>query len=309
MKYSSIISDKIDVGLQAENDAGEDFFINKSKGFDFYSGYVMLKNAGIVKQLILGDYTLQFGQGLMLWSGPSFGKANFTSASKMPVGIKKYGSSGEIDFFRGGAVTFQIKKMEFTTFLSYKNIDARLLDTISEGTRSFSSFLSTGFHRTPTEKLNEKSVKEMVMGSNVSVKWDNFHYGITLARHSFDAYYSPPDQPYNAYTFRGKNITGAGTDFRWRLKKALFFGELATGNKHLAGLAGVDFYPHSLISVSFIYRNLSPGYFARINNPFTEYSSKTMSREVTWLPQLHLLNSPDFRLMLMCLNHPGSGTM
>ena len=40
-----------------ENDPGEDFFRGDNpQGFDFYSAYVMVNNAGPVKTFLAGDY-------------------------------------------------------------------------------------------------------------------------------------------------------------------------------------------------------------------------------------------------------------
>ncbi|QIL41983.1 helix-hairpin-helix domain-containing protein [Pedobacter sp. HDW13] len=58
--YASIIS----AALTFDKDAGEKFI---GKPFDFFSANVTLSKLDKVKKLVLGDYTLQFGQGLTLW--------------------------------------------------------------------------------------------------------------------------------------------------------------------------------------------------------------------------------------------------
>src|SRR5690606_23158683 len=64
-------------GVTAEKDAGEPFGWQPGKrlyGFDFYSAHVQLYDRGAFKTIALGDYQLQFGQGLLLSSGFSVGK-------------------------------------------------------------------------------------------------------------------------------------------------------------------------------------------------------------------------------------------
>ena len=46
LKYSFRYKDKIDAGLIGETDAGEQFWGQYHKGFDFYSGYLQLANFG-----------------------------------------------------------------------------------------------------------------------------------------------------------------------------------------------------------------------------------------------------------------------
>ena len=74
-KYGFNYRNKIRFGITAEKDPGEEFFAGTQKqGFDFYSAHLFLKDFGVVKALALGDYQLQFGQGLAIWNGLSMGK-------------------------------------------------------------------------------------------------------------------------------------------------------------------------------------------------------------------------------------------
>jgi hypothetical protein len=57
--YSNILS----AAITLDKDAGEKFV---GKPFDFLSGNIALFKLGRLKKLVLGDYTLQFGQGLTL---------------------------------------------------------------------------------------------------------------------------------------------------------------------------------------------------------------------------------------------------
>ncbi len=75
-KYAFNYHNKIRFGITAEKDAGEQFFAgNQKNGFDFYSAHFFLQDFGIVKDLAIGDYHLQFGQGLALWTGMGSSKS------------------------------------------------------------------------------------------------------------------------------------------------------------------------------------------------------------------------------------------
>ena len=63
-RYKFSYKDKISFGVTAEKDAGEQFFKGaQAKGFDFYSAHLMVKDLGIVKTIVVGDYHANFGQG------------------------------------------------------------------------------------------------------------------------------------------------------------------------------------------------------------------------------------------------------
>ncbi|MFN3695744.1 MAG: ComEA family DNA-binding protein, partial [Ignavibacterium sp.] len=64
IKYSN----QIQAGIIFDKDAGEKDFN------DFNSFHINAKDIGMIKNFILGDYVLEFGQGLMLWSPYSFSK-------------------------------------------------------------------------------------------------------------------------------------------------------------------------------------------------------------------------------------------
>lgn len=84
----------LSIGFTAEKDAGEQFFAGTQKsGFDFYSAHLFLKNQGKLKQLAIGDYQVQFGQGLTYWSGIAFGKSsNVMLIKKSALGLKAWKS-------------------------------------------------------------------------------------------------------------------------------------------------------------------------------------------------------------------------
>ena len=75
-----------------------------------------------MKKLVLGDFALQFGQGLTMWAGSGFGKgAGITTIAKQDFGLKPYSSVNEASFLRGIATAFSFKKISFTPFFLKKN--------------------------------------------------------------------------------------------------------------------------------------------------------------------------------------------
>lgn len=117
--YGTIVS----AAITFDKDAGEKFI---GKPFDFFSGNIALYKLGKIKKVVIGDYTLQFGQGITLWSGFSFGKGpDVTSVAKKDLGLKPYTSANEYSFLRGASATINLhKNFDLTPFVSFRNLDA-----------------------------------------------------------------------------------------------------------------------------------------------------------------------------------------
>ena len=105
-RYKYNYGNHISFGITAEKDAGEEFFKgSQPNGFDFYSAHFFLRNQGKIKQLAIGDYQAQFGQGLTFWSGLAFGKsADIMLVKRSAVGLKPYTSADENLFMRGAGI-------------------------------------------------------------------------------------------------------------------------------------------------------------------------------------------------------------
>nr|MBP6335195.1 helix-hairpin-helix domain-containing protein [Bacteroidia bacterium] len=77
LRYKYQFSDRIRFGFTAEKDPGEYFFNNsRTNGFDFYSGHLIYKSKSFIRQIIIGDFAMQHGQGLVMWSGMGLGKSS-----------------------------------------------------------------------------------------------------------------------------------------------------------------------------------------------------------------------------------------
>ena len=165
LRYGFNASDRIRFGLTAEKDAGEVLpFIsvndsvlkllhgNKPVFPDFLSAYAYVSDLGILKKAILGDYHLEFGQGLSLWSGLNFGKSAAACDVKyFGRGIRPSTSVNENHFFRGAAATLGNHDLDLTIFYSDQKVDGNLLPADSLGNESISSLPESGNHRSINE--------------------------------------------------------------------------------------------------------------------------------------------------------------
>ena len=277
IKYSFNYNDKIKFGLIASKDAGEEFFKGSQKnGFDFYSAYFQIIGKGIIKNLIIGDYKLQFGQGLTLNTGMSFGKTpDAINLSKNFNTISPNVSSNNGGFLRGIATTFEIKHFDISIFLSSRKVDANVTatDTLTQEALYVSALQETGYHRTPGEIADKNVINELLYGYNISFKNKNLRIGTTAYTIQFDAAINKAIVPYNQFEFQGKKNSNLGIDYMYHLTHLVFFGEAAVGsNGHYAYLSGLQTNFDNLFSLSCIYRNYQKEYQNLKANSFGENS-------------------------------------
>ena len=176
LRYRYSFQEIVSAGMVMEKDAGERLF-NRNSGMDHLSAHLALFKLGRIKKLVLGDYSLQFGQGLTLWSGFAFGKGpDVTSVAAKDLGLKPYTSANESVFFRGAATTINlIKNIDLTTFVSFRKLDASL-KILPDGNFTLSNINSSGLHRTQTELKNRKSLNTASLWGHLAIYYRQSEY-------------------------------------------------------------------------------------------------------------------------------------
>lgn len=106
-RYDGSVSSHFGIRIAGEKDAGEAFFKGAQKyGFDHYSGSMYLKNVRWLKNVVVGDYRLNFGQGLVLGSSMMSGKgAGVDAVRRFGEGVRPVATTNESRLFRGMAFT------------------------------------------------------------------------------------------------------------------------------------------------------------------------------------------------------------
>jgi hypothetical protein len=266
LRYSFGYAGRVYFGVTAEKDAGEVFFrSNNPYGFDFYSAHFQLNTGGWLKTLTAGDFRADFGQGLVLWSGLSFGKsAMVLNAMRYNSGLRKYSSSGENRFMRGAGATFRLRPLDVSLFYSRKAIDATVAAGDGNGRAAeVSSFPADGYHRTPAEIAKKRAVTEQIAGANISVTRTDWHIGATAVHYGYDVTLVPTRYIYNRFAFTGKSHSNYSLDFRFRLGDVNFYGEQALGqNGAWAMLYGAQMLIDEQLGVNVLYRRYARDYHA-----------------------------------------------
>lgn len=285
-RYRFKYRNNVSFGFTAEKDEGEEFFKGTQKqGFDYYSGHLYLRDIGRIKQLAIGDYQAQFGQGLTFWSGFGFsGKGAYTMNIKRSApGIIPYTSVNENLFMRGAAGTVALGNIEVSTFFSKKKIDGNRLDPEdiligNDEALAVTSFQESGFHRTTAEVADKHAIPETQYGGHVAFKTRKVNIGVTAAHIEFDADLQRNLQPYNQFDFNSNQSTNIGLDYNFVIRNLNFFGEVARSeNGGMAYLSGVLMAIDSKVSLSVLYRNYARDFqgirsaaFSESSNPWNE---------------------------------------
>lgn len=269
LRYRYQYRNLLSFGLTAEKDAGEQFFRGaQSKGFDFYSFHVFLSRWGRIKTLVLGDYTVNLGQGLVQWQGMGFGKsASVLDIKKQSATIMPYRSLGESNFNRGVAAVFERRHWQASLFFSYKKISGNLLDSMD----AFSSLGSSGYHRTANEQADRNKIGHVSTGGNLSYHTASFDIGLNMIWNRFSHSLHKSSDPYQAFSPDGRSFWNGSIDYGYTFRNLHWFGELATDRTfHPAFLTGLVMAVDPRVDLSMVWRNLNKKYASIFGNAFTE---------------------------------------
>lgn len=257
----------LSIGVTMEKDPGEQIFGKTQKyGFDFYSAHAYYAGGKWLKKAVIGDYQMQIGQGLALWTGYGFSKtAEASSVRKNANGLRPYTSTDEVRFLRGAGVELGYDNFSLTTFASYKGVDGsvEMLDTLDdESARMASSINMTGNHRTTSELARKNSLKELIYGANLKYQTRIFQVGVSAVHQSYDAYYQREDRLINKYQFRGESLLNLSADYTLVLRNISLFGEVAySGSSNaVAVLQGASLAIGRTATLSALYRHYPKDY-------------------------------------------------
>lgn len=277
-------SKKIQAGILFDKDAGE------KKINDFSSFHLNIKDYGLLNNLVLGDYVLEFGQGLMLWSPYSFSKG---SDAVFPVKrndktIKPYTSSTEYDFMRGGAIKIDLSEFSLIAFYSSKKIDANV-DSV---TNKITSTPKTGLFLTENDLKKKNRVTENIFGGRFIYKYQNY---LAVGLSGYNSKFSQEFEPSTIYDLRGDNFRYYSFDYDINIFSINLFGESVYNETSLATLNGLILTAVKNFTITTSIRSY-PHNFTNLHGfAFGEQSGKTSNEfgiyyGIKWRSDFGLLN-------------------
>jgi hypothetical protein len=277
------------LGFTAEKDAGESLRWDPNKkhyGADFLSFHAQVMNKGKFKNLILGDFQAQFGQGLILGSAFGIGKnaEAVTTIRRANIGFMPYTSLYEAGYFRGGAFSYSVsKRITFHGIFSSRWRDGNAVQDSTSEFGSVSSLTYTGLHRTQSEIEKRNTLHEQNIAGVVNYKYKSLDAGAIIHQTTFNIPVLRIPTLYNQYYFQGSQNTNAGIFLNYTYRNFSFFSEaaktLGDGMGISAGIIGS--ITHSL-DMSLHFRKYDRNFQSFYSNALAESSTTQNETGMYW---------------------------
>lgn len=150
----------LSMALGVEQDRYEPWYYDGRKGFDAYLGHIALSNTGVVKRLILGDYRIGWGEGLVIAQG--YQPRRLSLGGGQTRGIRPMMGLAEGGRMRGIASDFDLGSLRLALFASHRRMDGNIDE---EGV--ITALSDAGLHRTERELKYRHRVAMQTMGAQL----------------------------------------------------------------------------------------------------------------------------------------------
>ena len=281
--------DDFSLGFTFEKDNGEAFDFNSNQnGFDFYSYHLLLENKFGFKKIMLGDFQLQVGQGVVFGSGFNAGKGAETvnTTKQNTLGLRPYTSVLESGFLRGAGITRIWGDFDLTLFYSRLRQDGSIQSdsTFSDFQEFVNSIQNTGFHRTDSEFDNKNQITEQSVGGVFRYQPNRkFSMGISGLNSRYSVPLQRTPNNYNQFEFKGDHnyVTSIFSDYTWQ--NFLLFGEAARSKSGGLGLVGGLMGSLSRnVDVAMVLRNYDRNFHSFYGNAFSENYRNINEKGIYW---------------------------
>lgn len=280
LRFNYNVNRHLKVGAVASQDAGEPFFYGKNKwGYDYYSAYLQLQRIGFLKKLVVGNYRMRTGLGLILNNNFNFGKTFGIASLHTPASpIMPHSSRSNANFLQGAAATFSLtRQLEATVFGSYRLIDATL---DAEG-KNIKTIVKTGYHRTESELGRKNNASQTSAGANIQYRFGLFNVGATAVWNHYNIPMKPYkkgsslSQLYRMFYPTGSDFFNVSLNYSCKYGKRLSMeGETAADNNgYVATINTVKWQINQRLSLVGIQRYYPYQFCATMGRSFSEGGS------------------------------------
>ncbi len=286
-----------DGGIMIERDAGE------VKWNDAQKYYVQIQNFWILNKLILGDYRIYSGQGLVFSpSDPMKGGEIVKPAKQKNKGLRPDLTGTENGYYEGAAMQLQpIKFLKIYGFFSYKKHSASTEDLYTGEKNEGDHLVVTSFdmadsdYRSISDLEKKDKLTRTMFGGKIDYNINEFtRIGIVYQHSKFDLPFKKDVRNDYYYKFRGDNISQAGADFDIIYKGMNIFGEVAvslfpkipnpitydpykdniTDTDKSFGIVIGDIIDLKEAKLVFLYRRYEPDFYSFDNGGFNEFDDR-----------------------------------
>lgn len=270
-------------GLTVEKDPGEKFFSGNPPLTDFLSANLSYKGNGLIRRIVIGDYSARFGQGTNINTGIRTG-LSLTAPGYMSGSneIRPYTSTDENNFFRGVATEISIKDLGISVFYSDKNSDATISSSSGITNNYIENFYLSGIHNTSSLLMKKDAISEQSYGLNLSYNFKNLRAGLIWSENRFSLPILPAaGAPEDVFSFRGDRNSLYTFYYNGFIRKILVYGEFsASGNRRAALIQGMSLRPSDRLTIGFLFRHYDAGFTSFHGNGTASTSSSGNSQGI-----------------------------
>lgn len=315
LRYRMQGEGKLFAGLTMQRDPGEQL-LSPQNTPEFLSIHAEYRGKKTIRNIVVGDFSAEFGQGLTLWNSLAFNKsADALNIVRFGRGLRHYTGTDENRFLRGAGATLNFGKFDVMAFYSLNRADANVAG--ADSTSAATSLQTSGLHRTVAEIEDRHSQHIQITGTHVEWKPARLRLGFSAISTQFKYPLQPANRPENAQRFSGSELFHTSLDWKYLYGRVFFFGEAGYEwlNQRTALTTGMQIQAADALQYVVQYRLLQSGWYAPFIAPFSETGrdgEQGMYIGLNWqLPKnLRLaLFADHFQYLWLrsTLNRPGNG--
>ena len=261
LRYQFTYGDQVKLGLVGAQDAGEPFFANRNKwGYDYYAVFLQLRNLRRMESLVLGNYRVSMGMGLVMNNSFSLGKmAMLQNLGRATYTLRAHSSRSEGSLL-GAATTIDLgRNLKLTAFASYKPTDATLNKDSTAAT-----ILTSGYHRTETEMAKKYNLHMLKSGGSLRYAPGGLHIALNGLYTHLDRPLHPNTKAlYRRHYAEGSDFLNLSLDYGYASPRVALNGETAIDRQgHLATINTASLRVTDALSMMLLQRFYSYAYTA-----------------------------------------------
>jgi len=261
-KYK-ISAGRFSAGFTTEKDAGEKFLTGSPALPEFLSAHALYSGKGLVKKVIIGDFSLKFGAGTCINTAMRTG-IYLTAPGFMTIrdNLKPYTSTDENNFFRGAAAELSVRNLEMILFYSRNRIDATPVLTTDSAISFISSIYKAGLHNTSSLLQKKDLLTETAYGMSLSYNFRFMRIGASWSETGFSIpLHKDADDPESIYDFEGKCNRLLSINYSTVTGRIFIYGEMSVNNfRSIALVNGVTLRPSDRLGINVLWRKYSSGF-------------------------------------------------
>jgi hypothetical protein len=285
LRYRCELGKHIRLVLHGEKDAGEKFlFSRKTVGYDFLGGGIQIDEWKGVSKILIGDYLLQWGQGLIQWQGRPPGRQMDVTAIKAQASSPRLQTTNaEQGFHRGFAINWKKFGLQYEGFFSYRKLDARMVSTIDSSGEfdRITGLQASGLHRTIGESSQKGSLGLLTTGIRAIWRKPQYHLSFQSLFDRFNRNWVESDNPYLRFRIPGQMQLYSSIDYSITFRNMHAFGETAwQAGGGVATVHGVIWTVSNKMSCSMLHRHLPNQFTSMHGQPFSETTYRQSERGI-----------------------------